>query len=1022
MALPERISALIERFERNYDSYKSNNYNETRVRIEFIDPFFKELGWDVDNTHGFAETYKDVIHEDAIKVEGSNKAPDYSFRIGGVRKFFLEAKKPAVNLKDDIAPAYQLRRYAWNAQLPVSILTDFEEFAVYDTSVKPDLKDKASTARIFYCTFREYEEHWEYLSGLFAKESILKGSFDELTKDNKKKRGTTPVDKEFLKEMEVWRNDLARNIALRNKLSIQSLNYVVQATIDRILFLRICEDRNIEDYRQLEDLAKKPDIYENLKELFAKADAKYNSGLFHFKKEKNRDSAPDELSLSLQIDDKILKQIIAALYYPSPYEFAVISADILGNVYEQFLGKVIRLTPGGQAKVEEKPEVKKAGGVFYTPQYIVEYIVKNTVGELLKEKTPAMVAGKAKGHTPLRILDPACGSGSFLIYAYQYLLDWHRDWYENTVKNDPKKSKTFEGSIYPGPGGHWYLTTQEKKSILLNNIFGVDIDPQAVEVTKLNLLLKVLEGENRETIGSNLKLFQERALPDLGDNIKCGNSLIDLSIIEDHLFQTDKDSDLLKINPFDWKRSFDSIFDSGGFTCIIGNPPYIRIQTLNDSYPEQVEFFNQHYKDLVSGNYDIYLLFLYKAQTLLSIEGRMGFILPHKFFQSESGTKIRKFFSENRTVSQIVNFGTNQIFENATTYTCLFFCENRPREEFAYVSFDLGSEFKDISDSEFRIQKIADLALDMWNFHNPKMQNILNKIKDSGPALHEITLKIFKGSSTGDDSVYLVDLVNQKGKLSKVFSHALDKEVELESSLLRPFVKGQNIRMFFITKTNKFLLYPYIESANGVELIDLSDLKKDYPKCYHYFSECRSLLQKRKIRMSNSDYYKYSAARSLNYYAQPKIMIPDMLVSNRISFDNTGEFMHGPAIHSLVFDMSKTTVSDLAYLAILNSEVFWFFIKNTSTALRGDAFRLTPEFIAHFNFPNIDQATEKTLTDFSASLIHENQKLASVTSSSNERNLTENKIQYLIESMNRFVFQLYNFSEDEVKTIKSTSS
>ena len=652
MALPAQIIELIERFSKNYEAYKSTNYNETRARIEFIDPFFKELGWDIENSQGFAEAYKDVIHEDAIKVEGAMKAPDYSFRIGGQRKFFLEAKKPLVNVKEDIAPAYQLRRYAWNAGLPVSILTDFEEFAIYDTTIKPNEKDKASTSRIFYCTFREYTQHWNYISSIFSKDAILKGSFDQFLKDNKKKKGTAAVDKEFLKEMEKWRNELAKNIALRNSLSIQSLNYVVQATIDRILFLRICEDRNIEEYGRLQKLTNKPNIYEKLSETFEQADEKYNSGLFHFRKEKENPGTPDEISLHLKIDDKVLKEIITALYYPSPYEFSVISADILGNVYEQFLGKVIRLTPAGQAKVEEKPEVKKAGGVYYTPQYIVKYIVENTVGELLKGKTPMMVAGKVKGHLPLRIVDPACGSGSFLIYAYQYLLDWHRDWYANDIKKKgAAQAKKWQDAVYQGPGKQWYLTTREKKSILLNNIFGVDIDHQAVEVTKLNLLLKVLEGENRETLGTTLKLFKERALPDLSQNIKCGNSLIgsDFFYFNDSkqkdLFEI-SDEEKYKINAFDWDVEFPEVFKAGGFDVVIGNPPYgAELTTLERAYLDMK--FN-------AGSGDTAALMMLLQINLLKHNGMASFIVPKAFTYASNWNTLRsRLLSEICSITDV---------------------------------------------------------------------------------------------------------------------------------------------------------------------------------------------------------------------------------------------------------------------------------------------------------------------------------------------------------------------------------
>ena len=455
---------------------------------------------------GNAETYKDVIHEDAVKVSGVTKAPDYSFRIGGQRKFFVEAKKPSVNLKDEPAAAFQIRRYAWSGKLPLSIITDFEEFAVYDCRIRPDQKDKADKARIIYYTYRQYADKWDEIAAVFSKDAILKGSFDKYAESSKTKRGTSEVDSAFLTEIEIWRDELAHNIALRNTLSVRELNDSVQRTIDRIIFLRIAEDRGIEEYGSLRSLCNGSNTYGRLQELFYKADDRYNSGLFHFRHEKDEEEPADNLTPKLVIDDKPLKDILRNLYYPdSPYEFAVLPADILGQVYEQFLGKVIRLTSDHRAVVEDKPEVKKAGGVFYTPTYIVDYIVKNTVGKLLEGKNP-------KTAQSLRILDPACGSGSFLLGAYQNLLDWHLRYY---IANNPEKhAKAKKPILYQGQGGAWHLTTAERKRILLNNIYGVDIDIQAVEVTKLSLLLKVLEDETAETLNQQRRLFHERALPE----------------------------------------------------------------------------------------------------------------------------------------------------------------------------------------------------------------------------------------------------------------------------------------------------------------------------------------------------------------------------------------------------------------------------------------------------------------------------------------------------------------------------
>src|SRR5450830_1975126 len=454
------IGELVERYRANRDRYESSAYNEETARNEFINPLFEAMGWDISNKAGAAEQYKDVIHEESIKVGDFTKAPDYTFRFGGVRKFFVEAKKPFVDLKSDPDPAYQLRRYAWSAKLPLSILTDFEEFAVYDTHIKPGPNDGASVARIQYFTFEDYPGKWAFLTGTFSREAILHGAFDKYVEDTRSKRGTSEVDKEFLNLIDQWREKLARNIALRNRdLPLHQLNFAVQKTIDRIVFLRIAEDRAIDIYGTLHSLLNGTNQYTRLLQLFTQADARYNGGLFNF--------AEDTLTPNLTVDDNIIKDIVRSVYYPqSPYEFSVLDVAILGNIYEQFLGKTIRLTTEHRVKVEEKPEVKKAGGVYYTPRDIVEYIVDHTIGEALKETTPAKVE-------QVHILDPACGSGSFLLGAYDKLLSWHLDWY---AQETHRAKALKDHRIIEPRTGDYRLTIDEKRRILTNNIYGVDID------------------------------------------------------------------------------------------------------------------------------------------------------------------------------------------------------------------------------------------------------------------------------------------------------------------------------------------------------------------------------------------------------------------------------------------------------------------------------------------------------------------------------------------------------------------
>jgi predicted type IV restriction endonuclease len=702
MPAPQIILELIERFERNEETYKTGSYNETQTRHEFIDHFFEALGWDVNNKAGNAEAYKDVIHEDAVKVSGVTKAPDYSFRIGGQRKFFVEAKKPSVNIKDAPAAAFQVRRYAWSAKLPLSIVTDFDELAVYDCRIKPDQNDHADKARIKYYTYRQYAEKWDEIAAIFSKDAILKGSFDKYAESNKTKRGTAEVDSAFLAEIESWREMLARNIALRNNLSVRELNDSVQRIIDRIIFLRIAEDRGIEDYGALRGIGNGANTYARLQELFYKADDRYNSGLFHFRHEKYEAEPPDNLTTGLTIDDKPLKDILKTLYYPdSPYEFAVLPADILGQVYEQFLGKVIRLTSDHRAVVEDKPEVKKAGGVFYTPTYIVEYIVKNTVGKLLDGKTP-------KKAESMRILDPACGSGSFLLGAYQYLLDWHLKYYN--ANNPEKFARDKKPALYQGQGNAWHLTTAERKRILLNNIYGVDIDSQAVEVTKLSLLLKVLEGETGESLNQQRKLFHERALPNLGGNIKCGNSLIGPDFYEGKQMNLLDTEEAQRVNVFDWQAEFPEIFKAGGFDAVIGNPPYI--QSRSDMIIEQDK--NYLYQNYQTSEYQLntYGLFIEKGFKLLRENGCLGYIIPNYWLSTKYDDKLRNFVFKQNAAAELVN--VYKVFANATVDTVLL-KGYRTRKPIYPKSFTIKSIDRSLITIAERLNAVKE---GMWSYTN----------------------------------------------------------------------------------------------------------------------------------------------------------------------------------------------------------------------------------------------------------------------------------------------------------------
>lgn len=1000
---PDELLKLIDHFTRQADQVRSPDYNETQLRIDFVNPMFAQLGWDIDNHHGYAEQYREVVHEDRVKVAGQTKAPDYSFRVGGQRKFFLEAKKPAVDIKSDWEPAYQLRRYAWSAKLACSLLTDFEEFAIYDARIQPRQFDKASIARREFIHYTEYPDRWDFLYGTFSKDAVLRGEFDRYC-ESQKGRGAQLFDDAFLSEIEEWRKDLASNLALRNEsLDEAGLNFAVQRIIDRILFLRIAEDRGTEAVGQLQALLDGDDVYDRLGKLFRDADARYNSGLFHFHKERDRDEPPDTLTPRLHVGDRTLKDIIRALYYPqSPYEFTMVSADILGSVYERFLGKVITLTPGHRAKVEDKPEVRKAGGVYYTPTYIVEYIVKHTVGALLEGKSP-------KDAVKLKVLDPACGSGSFLIGAYQFLLDWYLSQY--SADHDAATLATGKRPVLrPAPAGGWALTIAERKRILLDHIHGVDVDGQAVEVTKLNLLLKCLEGETSHTLGFDQRLFKDRALPDLGHNILCGNSLIGTDIMSTDVWKQTSEIERARLNPFDYKLAFPKLFkgSGGGFDVVIGNPPYVRIQRLEHT---DVDYIFEHYTTPASKT-DLSTVFLEKSLMLLRPLGLAAFIVTSQWFTTDYGRKLRAMLSTGHLRS-IVNFGSLPVFD-ASTYPAIVSLSPTRTKTVKYRRLRNTSELNTrgiLAATAFQISH-SRLGTSAWVFDgfrlaeriaDPKWFCDLSVIAD-----------VAYGIITGYDDAFLVN-------------DAQVREEGLESSVMRPFIyRGEEVARYAEVSPSTYLIYPYELGTDGeTALIEESEFKSHAPQCFAHLSRHRDRLRSRKdSRQTFSRHGWYALVRQGNIetFEAPKLVVKGIDKRLIVATGRTGAAFSGANCPCIVVrDRSPDVQAFL--LGLLNSRLLTYHARTVCPAKLNDYRRFNTTSIARFPIcvPTVVRHTSPTqYREFVAlvegiSSLH--QRLAS-EHLPQRREQIEREIEVTDRQIDRLVYQFYGLTDHEITIVE----
>jgi len=724
----------------------------------------------------------------------------------------------------------------------------------------------------------------------------------------------------------------------------------------------MAEDRGMEKYGKLQSLIESDNIYNNFMGMCKEADEKYNSGLFHFKESKNRNTSPDELTPTLNIDDGVYKTIIKGLYYPdSPYEFSVLSPEILGNVYEQFLGKVIRLTPSHMAKVEEKLDVKKAGGIFYTPQNIVYYIIENTVGMVCKGSTPTKVS-------KIRILDPACGSGSFLLGAYTYLLKWHLDYY--------LKLKNKKRWMYKGKNGEWHLTIQEKKRILQDNIYGVDIDLQAVEVTKLSLLLKVLEGENKDALEAQQKF--EKALPDLDNNIKCGNSLIGHEIYNDYGLNSE---DILKINPFDWEKEFNKIIKNGGFDVVVGNPPYVRQEKIKEIKP----YLKDHYSTY-TGIADLYVYFFEKSINLLKNGGFFSFICSDKFLRANYGKNLRKFILKNKFL-RYTNYAGEKVFDGATVDPCI-----------TVIKKEDPIENKIVVNDKFEVEQNR-FNEEGWSFESPETLDIKDKINAKGVKLKDIPdLNIYYGIKTGYNNAFFID-TTVKNKL-------IDDDPKSEN-FIKPLVRGRDLKRWEINYQDRYLLYVPWKFP-----ID------EYPSIKKHLLKFKDKLQSRpEVKSGRFPWFALSryASDYNQEFEKPKLIYPDIASSLFAVFDEKKLYTND---RCFIITMDNDNEKYLEYLSVLLSSNVLNFIFRLSGALLGKSgVKLAKIHVGQLPIFPTTLKEQIPLIEIAEMILQLHKDLKSARTPQNKK-LIERQIDAADKQIDKLVYDLYGLTENEINIIE----
>lgn len=875
----------------------------------------------------------------------------------------------------------------------------------------------------YHCTEYADREKFARIYWLFSREAVENGSLEKRAAELPKPHGKAvqlglfpgaykPVDESFLEELDEFRSDLAKTFkATDSHLDSETLTEIAQRTLDRLVFLRFLEDKGIENQNSIDKFGARGTVWEDFIATSRRLDRIYNGVVF------KQHAILD--ALTFRVDDAVFGSICGRLAsVNTPYDFDSIPLHILGSIYERFLGKVIVATPK-QVHVEPKPEVRKAGGVYYTPEYISRYIVENTVGKLIAGKNPAEIAN-------LRFADIACGSGSFLLCIYDLLLQYHGSFYNTLAKSE--KARALKSGDCIERDGKLFLSLRKKRDILLNNIYGVDIDAQAVEVAQLSLYLRLLKDESTVSTRQYMLDFEhiermKKLLPDLGKNVVCGNSLIGTDVLDGQLFPRDEER---KLNPMNFEDAFHKIMERGGFDAIVGNPPYIRIQRMQESWSRTVKYLSEHYRTARKGNYDIYVVFAERALGFLNPGGKLGYILPHKFFNSQYGEALRDILGQGKHVGHIVHFGSQQVFAGATTYTCLLFLDKAPCTQCRFVKVsDLNTWQKSGSAEESTIPA-TNFTRSEWSFTVGKNAALFERLRKIPLKLGDVA-DIFVGLQTSADDVFILELLEEKRQTLYLHSKSLDADLRLEKGSLFPLVSGTDVQRYAELPQRQYILFPYKIENESATLLPFADISKSYPKIAAYLLENRKRLAQREHgKFNDSEWYRFGRNQNLGIQSRVKLCVPRLVDHLHAAWDIAGNhFLDNVDVGGITLK-SEYRNQGLPYLLVLlNSRLMGWYFPFVSAPFRGGWLSANRQFLSQLPFRlldlhNPDDRKRHGEVVAKVERMVEAKKQLGSAKTDKDKIYYQNKCASLDRQIDKVIYDLYGLTEEEVKLVEDT--
>lgn len=964
----ERIQKLVSDFSENPKYWDTKP--EEDIKFQFIEPLFEALGWE----------RKEISKEQRV-LRGR---ADYILKNGNQEVLVIEAKKTNVSLNNE--EGKQAVSYAYHRKIKFSVLTNFKYLYVYHalSNIKDIGKNLLKINNSYFrLEFNEFLDKFDTL-WLLSKESFEKGEINKLLSSKDEKLNKS-IDANILQDLLYIRELLSKELkSKKNYLEKETIDEIIQILIDRLIFIRSVEDRGLEPMNYLRSLESdvtqqrvKLQLFPYLIEKFDEFNQKYDSRLFE------RGLLEKEGSFS----DDVLRKVILTLYFgrennQERYLFDLIPGDLFGSIYEQYLGTILSGTEK-RVKLEGETGKRKKMGIYYTPSYIVEYIVKNTVHEYIKDKSIDEILN-------VKILDPACGSGSFITRAFVEVC--------NVIKDKLNKGEEGSKSLFKTKQKLEELNLGQKIEILRDCIHGVDLDEKAVELARLNLLLKLLEGENQET--------RKLLLPHLENNIKCGNSLIDDPKVSDRAFK--------------WQVEFRDVMNAGGFDVVIGNPPYIKEYTSKEIF-EAVKKANigKYYQ----GKMDFWYLFTSLSLDLMKPNGLHSFIAQNNWITSAGASKLRNKVLEDSKIISFIDFNDFQIFEDASIQTMIYILQKTKLNKEYFVNY-IKIEGK-IKESELRNFLLEDtenskivhfqnkiISRDLIDknitFANSQFSNILKKIKDEGKYhlkedeistgidvhqdfINDKHLEILKNSSIKKGEGIFILSENEYQKI---------KFVQKEKDIVKPFyTTGELFRYYGTPQNHLYVIYSNIEVRKNI---------KDYPHIKEHLDKFKKII--------TSDFAPYGIHRA----REQKFFEGEKIISLRKTVEPYFTYTTFPCYVSQTYFVIKTENINLKYLTgLLNSNLIFFWLrfmgKRQGNLLQIDK---APLMDIPIRLPPLPQ--DKKIISLVDKMLELQKRYHDEKISGNEKERLEQQIKNIDYEIDEEAYKLYGITEEEKRVIEES--